>query len=218
MKNIRAIECINTLQGEGRDAGQRMLLIRFKYCNRRCIFCDTSVKMRISLESEYKIDDIQKIIDEEKTNLLITGGEPTHLKHFHETLSLLNNLNYSIANVESNGYRLPELISEVDTSKNGHYMYSPKIFNEEDLKEELNRTTLLLSNKNVFIKIVYQDTEYVRYYLEVLSKTNINNRVFLMPEGTTRDAIIANSPEVFDACEKYKFNFSSRSHIIYSFI
>lgn len=218
MNTVRLVEAVTTWQGEGPDTGKRMLLTRCKYCNRRCIWCDTMVKLRISLETEYKLQDLQKIIDEEKMGILVTGGECTTHKHFHETLSLLNNLNYSIANVESNGYKLVELISEVDTTKNVHYMYSPKIFNEEDLKEELTRTALLISNKNVFIKIVYQDTQWLKYYLDSISKVNINDRVYLMPEGTTRDAIIANSPEVFDACEKYKFNFSSRSHIVYSFI
>jgi hypothetical protein len=43
-------------------------------------------------------------------------------------------------------------------------------------------------------------------------------RVWLMPKGTTRVDLIRNAGPVFDACEKYNFNFSSRSHIIFGFV
>ncbi len=53
MQNIvRAIEVFITYQGEGPDSGQRMLLVRYKRCNRNCPWCDTEVKMRISHEFE----------------------------------------------------------------------------------------------------------------------------------------------------------------------
>jgi len=43
-------------------------------------------------------------------------------------------------------------------------------------------------------------------------------RVWLMPKGTTRSDLITNAGPVFDACEKYNFNFSSRSHIMFGFV
>ena len=45
-----------------------------------------------------------------------------------------------------------------------------------------------------------------------------NHRIFLMPEGTTKEEILAHAPIVFDAAEKYKVNFTSRDHIIYNFL
>jgi organic radical activating enzyme len=223
-ETVKLIECIrNTWQGEGIDSGQRFTLLRGKYCNRRCNFCDTRVKMKILQEAEYKISDIQKILNEERTNLMITGGEPTFEKHFDDTLKLLNTLNYPLANVESNGYNLYKLSQSIDKRKNIKLIYSPKIFSEKDLEEEIEKTKVLISLDNVFVKVVYQDNKLINNYLKFLDKQivenkNEYNKVWLMPEGVNRADLIRNSEKVFDACEKFRFNFSTRSHLIYGFI
>ena len=221
-ESVKLIECFrNTWQGEGIDSGQRFTLLRFKYCNKKCSFCDTLVKMRISQESEYKISDIQQILDEERTNLMITGGEPTIDRHFKDTVSLLNNLQYSVANVETNGYALINLLLHVHKDKLVKYIYSPKIFKDDELREEKEKTNYLIKYDNVFIKLVYEDRKLIVKYMDWLSdlsKDYLPNKVWLMPEGTTRVDLIRNSEEVFNACEKYKFNFSSRSHIIFGFV
>ena len=226
-KSVKLIECFNTFQGEGPDAGQAMTLLRFKYCNLSCPWCDTKIKMRISIESSYTLQNIQKNLLESRTGLLITGGEPTIKTHFNETLLLINNLEYPVANIESNGYNLLELIKETNPAKNVHYIYSPKIFNNNDLNMAIKLTTKFLNkeyNNKVFIKVVYEDRPEINDFLSFLS-TEINKRcnlwftkVWLMPEGTTLVDIVRNSQKVFDACEKFKFNFSSRQHIIFGFI
>lgn len=220
-KTVKLIECFNSFQGEGPDSGQAMIILRFKTCNLHCSWCDTAVKMRISVEAPYTLSDLQSRINETKAGLLITGGEPTVPRHIDETLFLLNDLNYPIANVETNGFQLEELIKLSDPSKNIHYIYSPKIFNKEDFNDAVFTTTNILGNKNVFIKVVYEEKELIINYLEWLSKQidlTSANKVWLMPEGITKSDLIRNSRGVFDACEKYCFNFSSRSHIIYGFI
>jgi len=215
---VKLIEFFRSFQGEGVDRGRSMIILRFKYCNKHCSFCDTSVKMRISQEGIYNLDDIQKTIDKYKCGILITGGEPTIKKHFGEALLLLNKLNYPIANVETNGYDLLKLIPLADPLKNINYSYSPKMFTEKELEHEMEVTKKLIKYPNVYFKVVYENREDVLYYLDWLSKLNVNQRVYLMIEGTTRVDLIKNSGAVFDACEKYKFNFSSRDHIIYGFI
>ncbi len=218
-KIVRLIECIaGTWQGEGCDVGRRVLLLRFKQCNRICSFCDTIVKMRVLQEAEYKLEDLQKLINEERVSILVSGGEPTFEPHFEDTLLLLNELDYSLCDLETNGFALLDLIEKVDLTKNVHYMYSPKIFTESELQEEIRRTEKLKKYEQVFVKVVYEYRSLVSRYLEFLSKLDINQRVFLMPEGDTREKLIEHSGKVFDACEKYKFNFSTRSHIIYGFV
>lgn len=225
--SVKLIECIrNTWQGEGINSGQRFTLLRGKYCNRRCKWCDTLVKMRISQEAEYRISDIQKILDEERTNLMISGGEPTFEKHFDDTFELLTQLKYEKANVESNGYllyHLDELLP--DSLSNIKLMYSPKIFSDKELKQEIDKTIKLFPLERVYIKVVYEDNELIHEYLKLLSDLmlidnikNKNSKIWLMPEGTTREALIRNSQQVFDICEQYKFNFSSRNHIIFGFV
>ena len=222
-KTVKLIENFSSYQGEGPDCGRAMIILRFKTCNLNCPWCDTSVKMRISAESPHRLSDIQKTIDRTRSGILVTGGEPTVPKHIDEAAILLNDLVYPIANVETNGFQLQKLIKKTSSSKNIHFIYSPKFFDENDLKEAMKKTVGLLQVQSVYIKIVYHGDELTDKYCQWLSQ-NIGyspwwtNRVWLMPEGVTRADLIRNSSMVFDACEKYRFNFSTRSHIIYGFI
>jgi len=222
-QTVKLIENFNSYQGEGPDSGQAVIILRFKTCNLNCPWCDTSVKMRISAEAPHKLSDSQKQIDETRSGILVTGGEPTVPKHIDEAALLLNNLDYPIANVESNGYNLAELIRVSSRAKNIHFIYSPKIFTESDLKEAKEKADDLFDYDSVYIKVVYEDNELIKDYCEWLSgfikgRIRYYNKIWLMPEGVTRADLIRNSSKVFDACEKYRFNFSSRDHIIFSFI
>jgi organic radical activating enzyme len=224
MNKIKLIEAQVTWQGEGVDSGKRMLLCRFKYCNKSCPWCDTKVKMRISTEAEYSLETLQDIMDKEKAGIMITGGEPTFGGHLNATVLMLNNLRYQVANVETNGCDLVELIKRVDSTKNVSYIYSPKLFDYKDVTEAAKVSALIINNQKVFFKIVVEDNNFVKNFLNSLA-TALDNvsafghgRVFLMPEGITRDALIKNSGIVYDLAEQYKFNISSREHIIFGFI
>lgn len=220
-KTVTLIENFCSYQGEGPDSGQAMIILRFKTCNRKCSWCDTAVKMRISAEAPYKLSDIQKTIYETRSGILVTGGEPTVPKHIDEAALLLNELEYPIANVETNGFDLLGLHDRVYSQRNVHYMYSPKIFNSQDLETAIELTNRILNYDDIFIKVVYEEDSLVQNYLEYLTsmiEPYQSNKVWLMPEGVTRPDLIKNSEKVFDACEKYRFNFSSRNHIIFGFV
>ena len=218
MEKIKLIECINTWQGEGIDVGQRMLLCRFKYCNKKCSWCDTLVKMRALQEAEFSLEKLQDIIDEEKTGLMITGGEPTFTSQLQQTISMLNNLTYPVANVETNGLCLLELIKDVDVNKNVHYSYSPKIFNEDDFDEAFVLTDKISAFKNVYIKLVIDDNELIHDFLDQIVKVFPSNRIYLMPMGKDKEIMFSNAKIMFDLAEKYKTNVSSRMHLVYDFV
>ena len=218
-KSVKLIENFVSWQSEGPDSGQAMIILRFKTCNLKCPWCDTSVKMRISAEAPYQLSDIQETVNERRAGLLITGGEPTVGRHIDETAMLLNDLDYPVANVESNGYQLRGLIKMVDPSKNVRFIYSPKMFKPKDLQDVIEETRKILPLENVYIKVVWDGSEFVKKYMEWLSNQELPaTKVWLMPEGITRSDLIRNAEGVFDACEKYRFNFSSRSHIMFGFV
>jgi len=217
---VKLIENFVSWQGEGPDSGKTMIILRFKTCNLNCPWCDTSVKMRISAEAPYELQDIQSTINERNAGLLITGGEPTVPKHFDECVKLLTQLVYPVANVESNGYKLKELI-ERTSHQPIKFIYSPKIFSDGDLYAAMDLTKLLINNEKVHIKIVYQQNDNIDQYLAFLKQFKgaaWNHRIWLMPEGTNRSDLIRNAGPVFDMCEKYGFSFSSRAHIIFGFV
>jgi len=222
MKNeVHLIENFVSWQGEGPDSGRPMVILRFKYCDRNCKFCDTQVKMRVSAEAAYSLDDIQEIIDYKNVGILVTGGEPTIPKHFDEALSLLTDLKYPVANVESNGFNLEGLIKSTPTDKPVRFMYSPKIFSFDDASKEIIKLEKLKKYDNVFIKVVYDNSEETSYFLDQLGAEDElieQHRIWVMPEGVTINELIKNSEKVFDVCEEYNFCFSSRNHIIFGFI
>jgi len=227
MHSMNVIEAITTWQAEGPDCGNRMFLLRFKHCNRskenggrgNCPFCDTLVKMRCQNEMKIGIKDIQKIVSEENLGLMVTGGEPTYSTNLKQTIELINKVECRLFNIETNGYKLIELISMINSEKNVHYIFSPKIFISDDLKEIIKIVETIKDNPCVYIKLVYEQRDLLIKFLDYLQLIKFPNyRVYLMPEGSTRDTLLDHAPLVFDAAEKYKFNFSSREHIIYYFV
>ena len=220
MENV--IEKIITYQGEGSDTGKRVLMIRFKHCNKNCIWCDTKDKMMNTEEINIDIEEIQDIIDKEFVGLMITGGEPTLPgEQFNSTLSMLTKLRFPFANVETNGYKLDELITMVDAtnhSNNITYSYSPKIFNSTDYIHELKNIEKFKDNPNIYYKIVYEkENTFLPSLFNEFVNYNIRDRVYIMPKGTKHYEMIENTPYIFDICEQYKFNFSSRIHIVFNF-
>jgi len=225
-EKVKLIEVFTTFQGEGPDSGQSMLILRFKRCNRTasgnsCPFCDTQVKMRIICEAEYTLQSIQDIINRDKCGILITGGEPTAFvenDNFSQTVLLLNKLIYPITNVETNGCRLIELLPLVVMGDNVKFIYSPKIFSSQDFDESVHLTKEVGFDSRVYIKVVCELRDWIEEYLKFLSTLGMNDRIYLMPEGTTRDQLVSNTPFVLDMAERYKFNFSSRLHIMHEFV
>lgn len=220
MKNgIKVIESFVSWQGEGADTGKRMLILRFKTCPRSCPWCDTAVRMRTSMETLITLDEIQKIVNDEKCGIMITGGEPTFNENLERSTDIINEIDCNIFNVETNGYNLVGLIEQVNPDKKVNYSLSPKLFTSEDYVFYTNLIEKIKDVKNVFIKLVYEDRPLVINFLNYLMEIKFDNhRIFLMPEGKTKEEILEHAPIVFDAAEKYKVNFSSREHIIYSFV
>jgi len=216
---MKTIESFVTWQGEGVDTGQRMLILRFKKCNRKCLWCDTAVKMRTSMETEITLESIQEIVNNEKCGIMVTGGEPTYQDNLKETVGIINKIDCSIFNVETNGFDLESLIKQVNPGKNVNYSLSPKLFKSDDLSFYIDLINKIENQKNVYIKLVYEERDLVIKFLEYLKRIEFdNNRIFLMPEGAIKEEILKHAPIVFDAAEKYKVNFSSREHIIYGFV
>lgn len=216
MKTIDAIECFATYQGEALFAGKRVVLIRFKTCDRDCWYCDTKDKIKYYEEGVYKLENIQKLLDIEHASLLITGGEPTFDKNFHQTILLLNELKYPEAYIETNGYKLQDLYQYVKNNKNIYFVYSPKIFNDKDLFGDPTDTFMNLIGRNLIIKVLYDGTNpFVEKYLNKIIK--YRDSIYLQPVGSTKEDVIKNMKVVLETADKYKFNISSRLHLVHDF-
>jgi len=222
MKDSKLVELFPSFQGEGPDAGKRVLIVRFKRCNRSCSWCDTQAKMSDFNEKTYTLSTIQYKLTLSRCGLLITGGEPTFDSsdndNFSQTVSILKNLRYPFANVETNGLQLWGLLREVwGLDRRVKIIYSPKLFTQDDFDEALTRLDII-TNRMVYVKVVCptNPSDFILNYLSELQKRD-TDRVFLMPEGTTTKQLIASSHQTIELANKHRFNFTSRDHIIHKF-
>lgn len=233
-KSIPLVELINTYQGEGVNCGRKMVLTRFKKCDKRCPFCDTQVKMHDITPELYSLKDIDIMLSNSH-NLMITGGEPTfditpqgELSQFDWTCSMLKNLNFDFCDIETNGFRLINLLKMImdynycGTRKVINISWSPKFIKPEDYCTNINilENLIELNYKNIIIKTVISDTlpEYKKFVYDSILKYKFNpNNVYLMPLGINIDEINTSFPAVLECANDLGCNISSRLHIVHNF-
>lgn len=227
-KIIKLVELANTWQGEGPDTGRQMMIARFKHCNKHCKFCDTWIKMKTSAEGSYSIDDINMELIKTR-GLMITGGEPTFvtpqgsIDNLSQTFMMLDMCEYQLANVETNGFKLEELVNHINknisnSNKIVHVMYSPKIFSADDYELELENVDIALRTPFVFIKVVADKTEITEKFIRTISEmTGNRNKIYLMPLGVTQEEIAKNWDYCIDLADECNVNISTRMHIMNQF-
>ena len=104
MKKYKIVEIFESINGEGKKAGQLALFIRFQGCNLNCDYCDTKWANKqdtkyISISTE---EIINRILKSGIKNITITGGEPLIQPYIKELLKELSKLDIEIE-IETNG-------------------------------------------------------------------------------------------------------------------
>jgi organic radical activating enzyme len=95
---------------------------------------------------------------------------------------------------------------------------SPKLANsgvDADKREIAESLTAFATSEKAYFKFVLSQPADVEEVLTLVDLYEIQQqRVILMPQGTTRKAIEEGSQWVADLCTKHGFRFSSRMHIL----
>lgn len=104
---MKVVEIFNSIDGEGKRAGELTTFIRLYGCNLRCYYCDTRYSYELEKESlPYKEMSITEIINEcdkyNTDNITVTGGEPLVHLDIKYLLRALSEAGYNV-NVETNG-------------------------------------------------------------------------------------------------------------------
>ncbi len=218
-------EYFASLQGEGRWLGHPAIFIRFAYCNLGCAWCDTKFTWEpSSFETEQwqSFDRIARfasdIIDQDhrsRTHVVLTGGEPMlHRKQLPELIHQLRGSEFTFFEIETNGLfgpsdELRELVS--------WWNCSPKLSNNGmSMTTNLNRDAIaaLVATDRADFKFVVQNEQDIdeieRWYVPLLPA----DRIWLMPEGTTRNRQMQRLPWVTEIARKRGWNVSPRLHIL----
>ena len=105
MGNFKVIEEFNSINGEGRRAGEPAHFIRFAGCNLDCSYCDTRyangevARYQIMSEEELYLHVKDSFIE----NVTLTGGEPLLQENIGRLLKLFNRDGRLNIEVETNG-------------------------------------------------------------------------------------------------------------------
>lgn len=221
-----------TIQGEGKSTGLRVMFLRLAKCNLSCIFCDTPYtwnwintnfkhpikyereKEMHTMSSEQIFSEILKLDTRHCKALVISGGEP--LLQQKQLLPLILQLkahNYFIE-VETNG---TIGISEQFYSLVDQFNCSPKLANSHDSKKQRVRPKVLkqlAQSEKVYFKFVVEKEKDIVDVLEYVYNYGIKKeKVYLMPMGTTRTELNETRQLTKKLAQKYQFSFTNRLHI-----
>lgn len=231
-------EIFHTIQGEGKSIGKPSIFIRTSLCNLHCIWCDTDYTWNWEGTpfphhfeqregySKYKKDEwiIDLPVDEvvslvkniDCKNIVLTGGEP--MMHQKDLIDLMQKLRNADQNywfeVETNCTLAPTATFDQLINQ---YNVSPKLMNSgnsQKLREkELPYRFFAGSSKAVF-KFVIEEENDLKEVLDLIDKYNIEpDKVYLMPQGTSKDQLITKQQWLIEICKTHGFNFSDRLHI-----
>lgn len=231
-------EIFHSVQGEGRTTGRSSIFVRTSMCNLHCTWCDTDYtwnwegtdfKHENDAEPGYvKFKRAEQIIElpvEEIAdriaaincqNVVITGGEPLiHQEDVEQLIDLLRDkdANYRFE-IETNATLLPseKLHDSID-----QFNVSPKLSNSGDEKryrEIPEVLTYFASHPEAWFKFVIKTEDDLAEVLALRDLYEIPaERIYLMPEGRTAQALSERRSWVVEQCKKHGFQFSDRLHI-----
>lgn len=230
-------EIFCSLQGEGKSAGVPSTFVRLGQCNLHCFWCDTPYtwnfegtdfrhindeagKPRKFVRNDeivdVALDDIVETVAAfPADNVIFTGGEPLlQQRDIAVVIEALKKRRAFRFEIETNGTLIPkpELQTLVD-----QFNVSPKLLHSgNDAAIRLKPAALLF----------YADCEYAYFKFVVAEPDDIaeveslietyglsRSRVYLMPLGTTSEAIRKRSVWLQSACIENGLYFSDRLHI-----
>jgi organic radical activating enzyme len=215
-------EIFYSLQGEGATIGIPSAFLRLALCNLACTWCDTKYTwdwQRYNYSREVISLDIgqveERIFQLGCPHLVITGGEP--LLQQRELAPLVTSLKGKgfYCEVETNGtiLPLPELVRDID-----QWNVSPKLDTSGNVLErrELPQVLKFFSQfPNAYFKFVIVEPSDIDEVCSLRNKHELSGeRIILMPEGRTIEALQSRSSWISDACVKEGFRFSTRLHIL----
>lgn len=155
---MKVVEIFDSIEGEGKRAGQTATFIRFAGCNLRCSYCDTTYALFGEKEecvyTEMSIEEILEKVNPDWKRVTLTGGEPLIQKEIDTLIDALCDMGCEV-NIETNG-----------TVNTKHYTSNPNVFVTIDYKlpssgecEKMDINNFTALGKNDVIKFVVGSSE-----------------------------------------------------------
>jgi 7-carboxy-7-deazaguanine synthase len=218
---IKVAEVFYSIQGEGFLAGAPSVFIRLAGCPLRCRWCDTKYAWDKRGGNDYSIEEILKTVQQWTCKfIVITGGEPMVNPDLPVLVRSLKTPDKHIT-VETAGIAfVPDLACDLMS-------ISPKLSNStpekiglaethETLRLDIDVLHKLIDNYKYQLKFVVDSEDDLAEIQQTIKKLgNVDlEKVMLMPEGATRDELLAKSPMVAEMCKRTGFAFCQRLQIL----
>lgn len=221
---LNVSEIFYSIQGEGPFSGRPAIFVRFSGCNLRCkwagSYCDTPYASWEPETNFITVDqivrDIRATADQCKT-IILTGGEPTLQNNFAELCTRLAADEYEL-HLETNGLGpIPDTIAWIICSPklaDSTPVGTPFENQHEQLRQQLHED-IQGDQPRLFLKLVITPKSDWSEIERLVTRTGIpRQRVFLMPEGCTREEVQSNSAWVAAKALELGYHFSHRLHIL----
>lgn len=98
----KVVEIFDSIEGEGKRAGELCTFVRFYGCNLNCSYCDTPYGKEGAQYTEMELDEIIGKLTYK--NVTLTGGEPLIQLGIRTLVAALVGLGFYV-NIETNGSR-----------------------------------------------------------------------------------------------------------------
>ena len=215
-------EIFRSIQGEGVSAGAPCVFLRLATCNLSCTWCDTKYTWdwaQFDYDSEVVLltaDEVKERVRElGGSRLVVTGGEPLlQQKELAPLAASLNGRGYAIE-VETNGTLAPsaELVEAV-----AQWNVSPKLSNSgnrPDRMEAPDALNAFASLETAFFKFVIVNPSDLDEADALAGRYGVaRERVMLMPEGTSPEALSERGAWLAELCAEKGFRYTPRLHIM----
>lgn len=213
-----------TLQGEGRNLGQRAAFVRLGGCNLHCTWCDTPYTWdaaRFDLHKEMTRVPVSTVVTAVETMaphlVVVTGGEPLLWRgHAGWDVMLPQLAAIAPVEVETNGTQLPGPFDPVAC-----YNVSPKLAHAGDpVERRINRAALevfaeLADANRAVLKVVVRNPQDVRDAAQLARETAWPfSAVYVMPEGTDAGSVVSGHAAVAQAVLDEGINMTTRLHVL----
>lgn len=177
---MQVVEKFISINGEGKNAGQLAVFIRFKGCNLDCSYCDT--KWANSLTVDFVEQSPSEIVDYIKSTginrVTLTGGEPTLQKDFHALLKLLSKEKNLSVEIETNGAIDISKFCDIENRASFTMDYKSPSSNMENHMILSNFDYLDKSNSDV-VKFVVGSIRDLQKMVEIIEKYSLMDKCYI---------------------------------------
>lgn len=209
-----------TFQGEGPSMGRRCSFLRLSGCNLRCTWCDTPYTWdwsRYDSAAERTLLDVSAILDTISGHgtgmVVVSGGEP--LLQQRRLVPLLGALAERGVRIEVETAGTVSPLASVAAAV-AQFNVSPKLGNSGNPLARRIRPAALADLQATgraiwkFVAVSVVDLDEIAGLVDSLGL----RPVYVMPEGTSAEVLLARSRELAEAVLARGWNLTSRLHVL----